>query len=184
MAQYTPTDATRNAILNELATTFLDDLGFNVRNTELTSAEQQVTSLILHAATNNGYGQMCCDAFAEGEPSYLYAYRAAQEAIETVGVKPLYWFFNDCAPAPLNAATHWFWQTGNRWVAVFGETPESWFEDFDSKEVVSTFLIRDIGDVPTTGTLQYWDAEGNDMERPAAAYEQPGVAQLVRARDS
>lgn len=79
-------------------------------------------------------------------------------------------------PAPdyntFRPATSWFWQAGNVWCAV-DEDPESWFDDMNlsdpfQREVTLTFLIRDIADVPTTGTLRFRDKDGVEHVTDAA----------------
>jgi hypothetical protein len=76
-----------------------------------------------------------------------------------------YWHYSDGRDEgqELLPATHWAWQTGNTWVAVTGETHDSWFdEDFRKGFTAQNLdrLLRPIEKIPTTGTLSYWDHEG------------------------
>lgn len=98
---------------------------------------------------------------------------------------PTFYDFNDCREYDeLQAATHWMWQTGNRWVAKSGETFESWFDtnnvaDLGSQlaeafpfeaadgsmiDLGKDLLIRDIANIPTTGTLVYDNADCVEVE--------------------
>lgn len=74
----------------------------------------------------------------------------------------------DDLPWPLPADA-WFWQTGNRWVAVYSEFHPDWWEGADPEDIAArpTPWRRPINDVPSTGTLVYNDANGalNTTER-------------------
>lgn len=81
-----------------------------------------------------------------------------------------YYNYNDCRPegAQTLPADEWRWQAGDRWVATVGETDKSWWGN-DTPESIGapTPHVYPIADVPTTGTLVYWDADGNEVERGA-----------------
>jgi len=57
-------------------------------------------------------------------------------------------------------ATHWYFQEGNRWMAVVGEWEpvDRWFEDFEGTLPEVTTLPID--QVPTSGTLIFADEGG------------------------
>ena len=76
---------------------------------------------------------------------------------------------NDSRFDLLLAATHWFYQDEDRWIAVAGEDTADWFEE-TPQIFVDRFLVRDIDDVPSTGTLVYDDSEGCRVEILAAAF--------------
>lgn len=74
---------------------------------------------------------------------------------------PKYWAANDEAPA-----TAWFYQTGNRWVAVVAENENEaeWFEDATTdRKTWPIMRTHPIKHVPTTGMLVYRTAKGREV---------------------
>lgn len=94
--------------------------------------------------------------------------------MDTLSNAPTPFFhFNDCrfnpaspdADITLLPATHWTWQTGNRWVATAGESFESWLGgERADREVFETLMQSVITDIPTRGTLVYENAAGETVE--------------------
>jgi hypothetical protein len=71
-------------------------------------------------------------------------------------------------PYPMPADS-WMWQRGDRWVAVVGTWHEDWWEGADPEDIEARPVnwCRHILDVPTTGTLTYLDAQGNEHSEHA-----------------
>lgn len=67
----------------------------------------------------------------------------------------------------LNPADHWFWQSGNRWMAVVAEASTDWWEGADPADVNARPLLwrLPITEWPTTGSLIYRDASGNEVTK-------------------
>lgn len=63
-------------------------------------------------------------------------------------------------------ATHWFWQHGDRWVAVVGDWHEDWWEGSDPADIAARPdpWRYPINETPgRSGLLVYLDAEGNEQ---------------------
>jgi hypothetical protein len=95
---------------------------------------------------------------------------------ESTANETSFFHFNDCAEIPLRPATHWVYQSGRRWVAVAGETKESWFDvssDAMQIEVIAEFLMKDISDIegiPAHHTLVFYTAKAEEIRITASAY--------------
>lgn len=78
-----------------------------------------------------------------------------------------YYNFNDCRPEGEQTipADEWRWQTGDRWVATVGETDGSWWGEEDPVSFGAPEIhTYPIDQVPATGTLVYWLADGSEVE--------------------
>jgi len=60
------------------------------------------------------------------------------------------------APVPV-LATHWLWAPGDHWYALSGITLEEWVGT--QRTVQQWWMIRPIGNVPSSGTLHWRNAE-------------------------
>ena len=90
----------------------------------------------------------------------------------TTSPQPVFFHHNDCSPAPrLRPATHWLYQNGKKWVAVWGEDVAGWWSGEDvPAEVMTEFLVKDIADVPTTHTLCFYNTAGDRVEISAVEF--------------
>ena len=101
------------------------------------------------------------------------AQRLHADSAERNAVK--FWDYNDCRDDEdaLLPATHWFFQTGNRWIARATETLESWWAGVDLEplpDAARARLVRPINEVPTSGSLHYDNDDGIAVEISAAEY--------------
>ncbi|MBG0738781.1 hypothetical protein IV500_05025 [Paeniglutamicibacter antarcticus] len=60
------------------------------------------------------------------------------------------------APTP-TPATHWLWAPGDHWYALADTTLEDWVGT--KRTVPQRWMIRPIGNVPTSGTMHWRNAE-------------------------
>lgn len=68
-------------------------------------------------------------------------------------------------------ATHWFYQAGDVWRAVAGETEQDWFADCDRARLWTPRpRMYPIAETPPFGTLVYADADGGEHRRRAVLH--------------
>lgn len=68
-------------------------------------------------------------------------------------------------------ADSWFWQIGDRWVAVAGESEADWFADTKADGIdMPNPRTYPIDEVPPSGLLVYRHEGGDDVEVPAELF--------------